>query len=568
MLDMFSFPAAKNRILLIVALSLFSFILLFTFKAAYQTADSIGYAYSIKTGTGLFHPHHLLYNPVVRILFLLTSRIGDPNNAVLPGQIYNIFWAIVTVVSTFFIAERLFGSRSVGLLGAVFLLITRGVWEIATQNTIYLPAAGSLALLVAVIVVCFDGEQSVRNSIVISLLFALTVLNHQVNVLFSIPLGYFLIITYRKHRFRNTILVLLSAAVLVFLTYFLLFITTKPNWTLVKFYRYCFLYATYPQPDWGTVTHFSPPGIYHLLQSQLWNLIAIPEHLQSGAVVLFGLLLAGLVFWNIFRIYHHAAYAKIRIFLLIWLGVYGLFYLWWLPTYTHPFVITLFPIILLGIFTAKEILEKVIKSIEYTKIMGEVILIVIVFISLINFNAAILPLHHAKGALYQDAVKLDSLVPQTSVIFTDYTVREYLRYYFKRENAFAAEVPMLNFYQAYPFVREYLSEQEEALIPLSYIVPTYKCTLYTGYTNPNEWFKYFGWLFNFKYDGNHQLVSCRQFRIITDNDGITYVYLLPSEMKITGLPELFQMLDKQIIKSYHLETNPFQSWLNTSLPKQ
>ncbi|MFB3894676.1 MAG: glycosyltransferase family 39 protein [bacterium] len=557
----------KNRKLFIIALGLFSFILLFTFKAEYQTADSIGYAYSIKTGTGLFHPHHLLYNPVVRILFLLTSRIIEPGNAVFPGQIYNILWAIVTVMASFILIQRLFNSPIFGLLFAVFLLVSRGIWEIATQNTVYLPAIGSLVLLVTVMAAFADTEQTIKKNIILSLLLALAILNHQINVLFCIPLAYYLFVTNRKFRIRNMVLVLLLAAIIVFLTYFLLFIITKPNWTFAKFYRYCFLYATYPQPDWGTFTHFGHTGVYHFLRSQVWNLVVISDRFQSNAAAIFGVILTGIVIWNIMRIYRHAVLSQFRIMLLIWLGVYSIFFLWWLPTYTHPLVITLFPIVCLGYIAIKDFAEFGTKLKLNTKIIGEIVLGIIIIIMVVNLNQAILPLHRSKGALYQEAVKLDALVPKTSVIFTDYTVREYLRYYFNRENAFAAEVPMLDFYQTRHFTREYLTEKDECLIPLSNVIPTYQCTKFTGYTNPHEWRKYIEWLFDCQYDAEHKLVNCHQFKLIIAPDGTPYLDLSSSKIELHGLSELFLMLDKQIIDSYHLGTNPFQSWLNTTLPK-
>lgn len=561
---MVAFLSAKNKTFLVIVLGLCSFLLLFTFKAEYQTADSIGYAYSIKTGTGLFHPHHLLYNPAVRLLFLLTSRIFNPNDAVFPGQLYNIFWAMVTVIASFYLIHRVSGSQMLGFLFALFLLVSRGVWEIATQNTVYLPAIGTLVLLVTVMVSYADTGLTIRRNIILALLLALAVLNHQFNVLFCIPLAYYLLITNRRFKMRNTMLVLILAAVIVFITYFLLFVLTKPHWTFTKFYRYCFLYATYPQPDWGTFTHFSATGIYHLLRSQIWNLIAIPEPILSGAVAIFIVILAGIVIWNSMQIRHHAAFRQFRIMLLIWLGVYAIFFLWWLPTYTHPLVITLFPIVCLGFIAIKDLVDYRTKLKLNTQIIGEIILVIIIIILVININLAILPLHRSKGELYQEAVKLDSLVPKTSVVFTDYTVREYLRYYFNRENAFAAEVPMLDFYQVRHFAREYLTEKDECLIPLSNVIPTYQCTKFTGYTNPHEWRKYIEWLFDFQYDTEHKLVNSRQFKLITAPDGIPYLYLSSSKMELHGLSELFLMLDKQIIESYHLGTDPFQSWLNTT----
>ena len=126
--------------------------LLFSTRARQQTADSLDYALSARTGLGMYHPHHLLFIPIVRLFLTGWSTLGASRDPILAGQIHNVLWAMVTTGCLFVVARRLLVSAPGGFLAALFLLVTRGFWLYSTQLEVYVPATGCLALMTVLLV--------------------------------------------------------------------------------------------------------------------------------------------------------------------------------------------------------------------------------------------------------------------------------------------------------------------------------------------------------------------------------------------------------------------------------
>jgi hypothetical protein len=116
------------RWLVILFLAVGSFFLLYGFRAAAQTGDSLNYAQSIKTGSNLFHPHHLLFNPIIRFLFVLDSHWGGAIDVITVAQIHNILWAVAAILAMFLVVRHLMKSVYWGAVAAVLLLLTKGFW--------------------------------------------------------------------------------------------------------------------------------------------------------------------------------------------------------------------------------------------------------------------------------------------------------------------------------------------------------------------------------------------------------------------------------------------------------
>src|SRR5437867_1505707 len=73
------------------ALAVSTAVLLLALKASQQTADSLDYALSARTGHGTYHPHHLLFVPVVRFVQEGMLSLGFAADPVLACQLHNVF---------------------------------------------------------------------------------------------------------------------------------------------------------------------------------------------------------------------------------------------------------------------------------------------------------------------------------------------------------------------------------------------------------------------------------------------------------------------------------------------
>lgn len=76
-----------------------TFLLLLIFRTQMQTEDSLEYALHVRSGERLFHPHHLLFSPLVRLIYLGLSTLYPTMDAILAAQVHNAFWAVVGVTS-------------------------------------------------------------------------------------------------------------------------------------------------------------------------------------------------------------------------------------------------------------------------------------------------------------------------------------------------------------------------------------------------------------------------------------------------------------------------------------
>jgi hypothetical protein len=103
------------------------FLILLTTRAAEQTRDSLVYAYSAKTGSELFHPHHLLYTPVIRLFSLGLKAVCAACDEVIAAQLHNILWSTAGVLAFFWLVRHLLGTTA-GLLAGCLLLFMRGFW--------------------------------------------------------------------------------------------------------------------------------------------------------------------------------------------------------------------------------------------------------------------------------------------------------------------------------------------------------------------------------------------------------------------------------------------------------
>ncbi len=535
-----------------------TFLFYFSTRSALQMPDSLAYALSARTGQDLFHPHHLLYSPMVRAFYLALSPACDSCDAVLAAQVHNVLWASVAMAATFQVVKKLTGAGLAGLGAVLVLLVSQGPWVYATQAEIYVPALGVLALLTAIIVSAPGHELGWKRLLAVAVLLALAVLYHQSNALFAAPLGLYLAASQGRRRPWATLATLAVAGGIVALAYVLAFAAGPWEKTLASFVRFNLEYASHPNPTWGTLDNFSPGGAYYLFRSQMWNFIPIP--FGAVTVPMFALALGALVAWNAARSLRPAPFRTLRGFLLAWLAAYFLFFLWWLPSEREFFIVTLFPIIVLGALVLRDVAMDG-RHRRLRPLMAPAVAGVVTFLFATNLALTVLPAHQSRGHRYEEAARLAALAPAECLVVAEYPLAESLKYYFGRR-AVQLDIPLLSIYERQPLPPEYLLSGEACLVvPLQGLSPSYEALEgISGYTRPGLWLRYLGWLLDFGPAGPEAPLSVRGPVAIRAETGATYLALGPGRVEVAGIQGLMALLDATASAPVASGRGQFQSW--------
>ncbi|MGB8953484.1 MAG: DUF2723 domain-containing protein [Candidatus Aminicenantales bacterium] len=542
-------------------------LLLFLFRAAEQTGDSLDYAHSIQTGRDLFHPHHLLFNAIVRLIFLFISSVFPGQDAIFAAQIHNILWAAVAVGALYLIIRRLLNSVFWGILAATALLVSASFWQYATQTEVYVPAMGCLALIA---VLTFRPEPSANKSppvLALSLLFALSIFYHQTNIFFGLPLGYLLIAVYGRIGRKQFARIAFFSGAIVLSAYMIAFAASTGSLSLRGFIHFCLAYIYHPNPDWGNIGNVSCRGVGLLLLSQARSFVFFAKSWNIPALILSAALLSFLSVWNAIRIIKRGPHYRLRCMILIWLCVEFLFSLWWSPWEKEMFIITLFPIVILIFVTLGDFTGKIRSraGLRSGRAAAVLVICVAVLTASVNFKKVILPSLQSKGEAYREASLLMAHTPPESVILTDWEIQQSLRYYYHKESALEEAVALLCFYQRLPLPPDYVLPPEKTLVisKTNLLPETDVIKKFDGYRNPAEWLRFIGWLFQFESDARREVISCRSFEILVSGQG--YICLSAQRMNVEGLRDLFERLDRAISARFGDTASHFLGWHEKNL---
>ena len=548
-----------NQILPIFFLAVFTFLLFFLLRSAYQTLDSLDYALSAKTGDGMFHPHHLLYIPFIHAFHLLISQICGPCNTIFSAQVFNILWAIAAVTAIFLVVRKLLDSSFAGLSAALLLLVSQGFWLYSTQTEVYVPALGSLALLVAIILAHRSLYLTTPQILRVAFLWSLAVFFHQTNILFVIPLGLFLVMREGRHGYQTLVKIMFLAALLISVGYVMAFFFTPEAKTLAGFFQFGLNYAVVPDPAWGTLDNVSPRGVQQLLSSQSWNFVTVSSDFEQVLILILAISTMAMIGWNLWRVSKHASHAAVRALLLAWLASYFLFFLWWLPREREFFIVTLFPMIVLAFLTLDDLASMM--AFPYPrKLIPPAVVVLASILLVMNLQSAILPSHASMGAGYRQASNLATMAPPQCVIVNDDLVINNLRYYFDHDRrGVNVRDTLIYFYQSEPLPEDrFLSGDDCIFTELKYVDPGYKIRGFNGHESPSEWFHYMEWLFDFEYDSESRLVSTKEFEVRR-----SYLIILSSRQEVDGLRQFLALLDRQIDEHSNTKVDSFQKWVST-----
>lgn len=335
-----------------------TFILLFLLRSQDYSLDSLHYANQIESGTDMYHPHHLLFSPSVRLLLLFLQLFAANATAILAAQLFNGLAGAFSVWLLFKILIKLGANLRQAALLSIAFLFSYGIWKFSSMVEVYLPSLVFLEALFLLIISAESRVLSLPKMFLGGAFLAFSVLFHQSNILICIPLVF---LGWSMGGRKNLLPMagLLFTGGLLTLSFYLFGMSQSGYGISLEAFREFSLKYELQNAQWGTFANFSPKGINQVFQSQTAT-VFLP---RLGKLAVFELLTAGWIGfvsisgWMKSRRANSAEKAVIRS-LLLFLAIYYLFFLWWLPGELEFFIVTLFPLFLLTYFAIQSTLLK------------------------------------------------------------------------------------------------------------------------------------------------------------------------------------------------------------------
>ena len=528
--------------------------LLLSLRAAEQSPDALDYALAARSGVGLFHPHHLLFSPLVRGVLALLAPFGRGGDAVLAGQLHNVAWAVAALWALRALVRGATGSARLADGAALGLLFTRGFWVYATQVEVYLPALGCLALATWLVARDGSGRPGPGVMLAAGLLFGLAVLYHQTSVLYVAPLAVFCVAARGRAGWRVAGTITALAGALALIAYVGAWLASGGGRTGPGFARWTLGYALEPVPAWGSFAHVGATGIGALLRSQAANVAGVPDRFVPVVVPLFGVGLLGLAGWHVGALGRGAGARPLRLGALAWLAVHLAFFLWWLPTDTDFFVVSLLPLAILVALAAADLAELLTAPGRLALGVGGAVALAVLAAG--NLLATVAPLRASRGPDYAVAARLAAAAPPGCVIGTRFGVHENLRYHFDRA-AIDLDLPLLNARAGRDPAADGPAGGDRLLAPIALLRPDHEVGGLDAGHAPDRWFAWLCWVAGATPGADGAPVACRD---VARLDGDLALFG-PARVAVDGASGLAVLLDARLAPD---GSAPWSAWLRAS----
>jgi hypothetical protein len=175
--------------------------------------DSIHYLNDIVHGTNLFHQHHLLYHFLANKWMLLWRGFVEDHYII---ESFTALWgsSALTMIYLFF-RRRFHHSFTTSLFATAVVAFSYGVWFYSTNIEVYLPP---LFFILLCLYILTKKELSKKDIWQIALFHSLAILFHQVNILFTVVVLYYII---KNKMYSSLWIYAITGAVLVGGMYFI-----------------------------------------------------------------------------------------------------------------------------------------------------------------------------------------------------------------------------------------------------------------------------------------------------------------------------------------------------------
>jgi hypothetical protein len=556
--------AQRRDSIAVIVLSAVTFWVYHVFGSLEQSGDSLSYAWSIKTGYGLSHPHHLIFSPVVRALHRALSSFGVSSDPLFAARLHNIMWACTAVAGVFLIVRTLAKSFALAVTLALLLAVCNGFWRFSTQAEVYVPATGCLTLLTYLMVRPSTNRWSVARLLTLCALLSLAVLYHQTSVLYVVPLLLAATMTRKRQELRGAVAAVVLAGLLVSIAYVVAYaLDSAGPPTASGFVKFCLLYSNHPNPAWGTVANMTLEGVGRSLRAQLVDIVYLPEGRSLPVVLLvglFGVALAVLGAAAIRASLREPPQRMVLVLALSWLGTYFLFNLWWLPGESEFYISTLVPLILLLALVLSRIRFESERGMDSPAGLAMAAVVLVLFGY--NLKMAVWPSHCSKGPFYAAAEEIAAISPGKCMVMSGFRELQNLRYYFGTENSTETVLPLLYAYTRHAIPDPYRVRPGECVVALlPSLRPDYDIGGLSGLSHPEDWLFFMRELFEL--DDSSGVLLARSARFGGTCGGAPYVILSASKRGYQSWDAFFGCLDSLGANRASVDT-VFRGWLRSN----
>lgn len=555
----------QSRWIVYLLIGVVTFLVLFTLRATQQSGMAMGFASSAQGGWFSFVPHHLLYQPIIRLLFESSSFLGC--DAFCAGQAWGIFWAIVTVLAVYAIVQRTSGSQLAAVLAVVFTLVSHGFLIYATQIEPYGPMLGMMTLLAAILMLNDGPPLSWKLSILFIAIFALGLFHHQAMVLFLIPVAYYAISVSGRAGFNWFCLVTILTGVPVLATFALVFWSENPSGQPIQFIRWMMYYAVTSGVSHGTFLIDLMDRVVGLARNIVALFLVLPgsdsidivetgdEPWRKFVRISFLAFLTFVFFWSAWQAIYQRSRARLRLFLLVWVAAFGVFGYWW-QSYVYKFFI---PIITPMAILAGLSVNDWVSYLAHRRQKAAVVFFVsttalLVFLS--NTVTTVYPVHASRGAIFSQAQKLDAAAPKECVIYSKRYLSGDLGHYLGRKIR-----PYNYMFKGYwysnidPAVTATLGQSIDFDGDTCGVIPLYWASreFFTwganqkgnAHINPEDYGIFVAWFFEVLPDEGESGITYSKFRVTEDQSGERYLIIdRTARSHAESLDSLMREIDK------------------------
>lgn len=443
--------------------------------------DSVAYAITVRDGGPLFHPHHLLYEPVVFVIARLLARFGVAFPELGAARIHNGLWAIGGAFALVMLMTAVTGRRLVGFLAGALLVISAGAIVFSTQNDAYVPTLACTVILLSALY-GLDADPRPMRHAAAGLAWALATLYHQTGILLAAPVLYLCLAERGWPRgARSFFAIAIPAGLLTLSVYLVGFAIDSDAPTAVGFGRFVFRYLG-ETGFWGTSDNLTLHELYRAAASQTLVFVDLPQNkiLRLGVV--------GAFLSAIMCCVHVASGSAARLAQACLVGAltFLLFNWWWLPTEPELAVIPLaFYVIILACGMAAAIdagAHHAMPQLVPTLVAASVGFVAV-------WNAATI----AHSAMLvgpeprQIAARLAALEPRQCIILEDVVAGSDLQYFFHRQWIYWRDF-MLDYYEGRDAASLPLVKNAPCLITRAqWFDPRRGVYRYSGDSRPEAW---------------------------------------------------------------------------------
>ena len=509
------------------------------FPPIQQIRDSLYWAKEIQQGTNLYallNPHHLVYLPAIRALFVTLGKVCASCTPIDAAQILGLASSAVAAIALFHLARHLATSTFVGAALALALIFSRTFWVFSMQVSPYVPMLAALALFGLTIVTRGERLQDDNGAMLAAACtFAAAVLLHQAAILVGFSLVAYL---FTSRSWRDASRALMRIAIcsggIVLIAYVAAFVLIYGVETLsfATFAKYLTRYGSTNNPCCATFANFSLEGVTTLLEGHFETYLSPPWSLRLPTLYAFGTGILLLVGWNVFRAVSGDRLG-IRLFFVSWLAIMAAFLLWAYPGGV-PTILNLVPIFALVSLAIGDFLQLARNNRHPTAMhlaAGAPLLVVVLLFGVRNFADAVGPLHSTLGSKYEKASLLAVAAPKRcTVVEGDQEVLMNLYYYFNRAGLDAWDLFTWFYFgkeDKVPFTWEWFrfSDHDCLVIEAKYLSPTMPVQQHiAGQAALERWYAYIEWLLGFGYESG-RVASTRCMNSVADSRGSRYLVI-------------------------------------------